>query len=209
MSENFVDYSSCKVDVPGAKQDISGCSFMLAPMTDRYEEVILGALAKLDTSRVWSHTEKLGTVYRGRRDDVLDAVEACFAYAWQPDVHMTLEMTLTKGCPGDGDEDYILSDLPGRANAEGMKDIHFPVDCKYALYPLGSTSYMQDIEDVVNEAARRGLYVKTMHYASVLKGDIHDLFDYFSWLFAACEKTMSHFVIQATLSVNSPTPDNP
>lgn len=207
MEKKYVDYSSCKAGVPGAKQDISGCNFMLAPMADNYEEIILGAIQKLDTSRVWSSTTKMGTVYRGRRDDVLDAVKACFAYAWRKDVHMTLEMTLTKGCPGDGDEDYVLSDLPGLANEEGIKDISFPVDCKYALYPLGSDSYMQAIEDVVNEAVDRGLYTGTVHYASILKGDVHELFDYFGWLFRYCEENMSHFVIEVTLSVNSPTPD--
>ncbi|MBQ0060004.1 MAG: hypothetical protein KBS83_08675, partial [Lachnospiraceae bacterium] len=129
-NQDYNSYASCKAGCPGASLDITGCNFMLAPMTDRYEEVIMGAIMKLDSSRVWSNTSKMGTVYRGRRDDVLDAVKACFAYAYQDDVHMTLTMTLTKGCPGDCDEDYVLSDAESLANEEGMKDIHFPVDVK-------------------------------------------------------------------------------
>ena len=183
MEKGYVNYGACRMGVPGARQDIAGCSFMLAPMTEKYEEIILSAVGKVDTTRIWSGTGKLGTVYRGRSGDVLDAVRACFVHAWRPDVHMTLEMTLTKGCPGDSDDDYVLSDAPGLANEESVRDIRFPVDCKFALYSLGTENYLKDIETVVNHAVDLGIYAGVMHYASLLKGDVHQIFEYFSWLF--------------------------
>ncbi len=207
--KEYVTYGSCQVGVPGAKADIAGCSFMLAPMTEHFEEVIMPAVLKTDTSRVWTTTGKLGTIYRGKAIDVLDTVKACFAFAWQPDVHMTCEMTLTKGCPGDSDNDYVIAEGDEPANEKNLQDIHFPVDCKFALYPLGDLDYIAKIADVANEAIDRGLYQETMHYATVLKGDVHELFAYFGWLLDHCGECMSHFVIQITLSVNSPSPDMP
>ncbi len=203
--KQYVDYSSCSAGTPGSGQNIAGCLFMLAPMTDRYEDVIMGAVGKVDTSNVWSSTGRMGTVYRGRAADVIDAVEACFAFAWKPDVHMTLEMTLSGGCPGDSDEDYVLGDAAEPANRRALEEVHFPVDCKFSLYPLGTDAYMKGIEDVVNRAIDMGIFSRTAHYATELKGDVHELFDYFSWAFEYCREHFSHTVLEITMSVNSPT----
>ena len=208
MNQDYNAYASCPAGKPGAKEDISGASFMLAPMTDRYEEVIMGAVRKMDTSRVWINTSKMGTVCRGRRDDVFDCVKACFAYAYQPDVHMTLTLTLSKGCPGDCDVDYVLAEEGTPANEEGTKDLHFPVDVKFALYSLGDGDYMPEISQIIALADEMHVFRKMMHYATVLQGDVQDIFAYFNKAFRHCEDTMSHFVMEITMSVNSPSADD-
>ena len=209
MLENrdYTVYASCAANTPGAKKDITGCSFMLAPMSDRYEELIMGAVTKVDTSRIWSETSKMGTVYRGRRDDVLDAVKACFALSWREDIHMTLTMTLAKGCPGDCDTDYVISEEAGLANEAAVRGIRFPVDVKFALYPLGRDDYMPVISEIIAQADRAGVYKGMMHYATVLAGDVHDIFGYFRDAFRYCEEHLSHFVFEITMSVNSPSPE--
>ena len=63
----------------GTALPIAGCRFTLYPMTDRFIDIILGALEKTDTSAVWSETDALSTVYRGKLPYVADAVQARFA----------------------------------------------------------------------------------------------------------------------------------
>ena len=101
MSEiqNHVSYGSCCAGTCGASKDITGCRFTLAPMSDRYIDIILGAIQKVDTSNVWANTEKHSTLYRGKRIHVLDAVKACFVHAYDPDVHMTMETTFPRAVP--------------------------------------------------------------------------------------------------------------
>lgn len=112
--ENNNCCSGCnRPDLPwagrGTKLDISGCRFSLYPMTDNFVPIILGALEGTDTSAVWSESDALSTVYRGKLPYVADAVKALFVNAWKPDVHMALEGQFSKGCPGDCDGDSVLT----------------------------------------------------------------------------------------------------
>ena len=197
--------SGCGTGSTAASKAITGCRFSLSPMTDRFVDVILGAVGKVDTGKVWQSTGKLSTVYRGRQIHVEDAVKACFIYAWQPDVHMTLEATYSKGCPGDTDADCFMSEDDVPLNEEKIKDIHFPVDCKIALYPMGVPNYMEYIANIVNHAIDLGLYERSTHYCTVLRGDVQELFDYFHWVNTTCGQALSHYIFEVTLSVNSPT----
>lgn len=203
--KTYVDYGSCCAGTCGASKDITGCRFSLSPMSDQFIDIILGAIQKVDTSKVWSTTERLSSLYRGRREHVVDAVKACFVHAWRSDVHMTMEMTFSKGCPGDTDAESYLAEDTVLLNAESTKDIHFPVDCKISLYPMGVTNYMEYIANVVNRAVDLGIYARSSHYVTVLHGDVHDLFAYFDWVNEYCANELSHYVFEVTLSVNSPT----
>lgn len=203
--KQYVNYGSCCCGTCGAKNEITGCRFSLSPMSDRYIEIILGAIAQVDTSKVWKMTDKLSTVYRGKRIHVLDALKACFVLAYKEDVHMTMEATVSKGCPGDTDADSYLSadELP--ANESTVKDLHFPVTCKISLYPMGVPNYMEYIACVVNKAVDRGIYSHSTHYVTVLEGDVQELFAYFNEAAQYCAENLSHYVMEITLSVNSPT----
>lgn len=64
---------------------------------------------------------------------------------------------------------------------------------------------MNQIIDVVNKAKADGLYVSSAHYCTILEGDIHKIFTLFNEILSYGESYDSHFVLQATLSVNSPT----
>ncbi|MBR1671687.1 MAG: hypothetical protein IJ702_02045 [Fretibacterium sp.] len=207
MSEKqYVTYGqSCGCGGTDEAKKITGCRFSLSVMSDRYADIILGALAKVDTGKVWKMTDKLSTVYRGRQLHVEDAVMACFVHAFRPDVHMTLEATFSKGCPGDVDADRFMAEDDVPLNAAGMADIHFPVACKIALYPMGVPDYMRHIAAVVNHAIDLGLYERSSHYCTILSGDIHALFGYFHYVNTYCGENLSHYVFEVTLSVNSPT----
>ena len=155
---------------------------------------------------MWKNTDHLSTVYRGKQIHVVDAVKACFVHAYREGVHMTMEATFTKGCPGDCDADCFMAEDDIRMNEEQIRDIHFPVACKIALYPMGTDSYMKEIAHVVNRAVDLNLYDCSTHYATYLYGDVQDLFNYFDEVTRYCGEKISHYILEATLSVNSPTP---
>lgn len=205
--KKYVNYQSCRVGVPGSKKGVTGIRFSLAPMSDEYIRIILGAIQKVDLSKVWAKTDETSTVYRGRTSAVFDACAACFHHAYQDKIHMMLEMTISKGCPGDVDADYALEFSDEKVNHESIRDIHFPVTAKFALYPMGDNNYMQLIENVVNEAVDRGIFHGTGHYTSFLKGDSHAIFDYLEWVAQVVGKEVSHYIIEATLLCNLPKED--
>ena len=199
----------CRDDLPwegrGTNLDISGCRFSLYPMTDNFVSVILGSLEKTDTSAVWSQSDALSTVYRGKLPYVADAVRALFINAWQPEVHMALEGQFSKGCPGDTDGDSLL-DREGEApNRAKIQDRHFPVLCKLALYPMGTGDYIDEIAKVWRMAEEEGLNPKTIHYATRIEGDVQKVFDYLEEVCRLMEQSVPHYILHFTLSVNSPT----
>ena len=203
--KNYVTYGD-KVgyDCSSCSKAITGCRFSLSVMADNYIDVILSSLSKTNTSKVWKQTDKLSTVYRGKQLHVEDAVEACFTNAWRKGVHMTMEMTFSKGCPGYSEADNLFFEDDNPVNRDKIKDIHFPVNCKISLYPMGIPDYMKYIATVVNHAIDLGLYEKSSHYCTILKGDIHEIFDYIHYVNTYCGENLSHYVFEVILSVNSP-----
>lgn len=209
MSEKkYVEYGGCcgtSCGRVGGADGITGCRFSLAPMSDDYINIILDAVKQVDTSKVYAVTDKLSTVYRGKRGHVLDALKACFIEAYRPDVHMVMEATVSKGCPGDTEGESFLDADEILMNQPRIQDRHFKVISKIALYPMGIEDYMPHIAAVVNHAVDMGIYDHSGHYVTVLEGDVQELFDYFAYVVEYCTKNLGHYVFEITLSVNSPT----
>lgn len=191
----------------GTDLPISGCRFTLYPMCDNFIDIILGGLERVDTSAVWSETDALSTVYRGKLDYVMDAVSALFASAWTEGVHMAIEGQVSKGCPGDVSGDSKLTyegEAPNHAIVEAATQ---PCLCKLALYPMGVGDYIDDIARVWRMAEDRGLNPQTIHYATRIEGSIHDVFACLTDVCKLMEASESvhHYVLHFTINVNSPT----
>lgn len=191
----------------GTDLPISGCRFTLYPMCDNFIDIILGGLERVDTSAVWSETDALSTVYRGKLDYVMDAVSALFASAWTEGVHMAIEGQVSKGCPGDVSGDSKLTyegEAPNHAIVEAATQ---PCLCKLALYPMGVGDYIDDIARVWRMAEDCGLNPQTIHYATRIEGSIHDVFAYLTDVCKLMEASESvhHYVLHFTINVNSPT----
>lgn len=189
----------------GTDLPITGCRFSLYPMTDDFVSIILGALDKTDTSFVWSQSDALSTVYRGKREYVIDAVAALFANAWRDGVHMALEGQVSRGCPGDVSGDSVLSCEGEAPNAATVEAATQPALAKLSLYPLGVEDYIDDIAKVWYLAEERGLNPTSIHYATRIEGSIRDIFTYFNDVCVLMEQTVSHYVLHFTINVNSPT----
>ena len=203
-SKKHVDYGEKLTCSISADHTLTGCRFSLAPMSDRFIDIILGAVKKTDTSKVWSDTDELSTIYRGRRIHVWDALKACFINAYTEGVHMTMEATVSKGCPGDTLADSYIALDDTLANESSIADIHFPTVVKFALYPMGIPDYMRYIADVVNRSIDLGIYDRTAHYVTVLKGDVQDIFSFLEEASAYCEDAVSHYIMEITFAVNLP-----
>lgn len=217
-SEPFEGVDSCgcgcgcgadRDDLPwsgrGTDLPITGCRFSFYPMCDGFVPTILGALEKTDTSYVWSESDALSTVYRGKREYVIDAVAALFANAWQDGVHMALEGQVSRGCPGDISGDSVMSCEGEAPNAGVVAAADQPALAKLSLYPLGVSDYIDDIAKVWYLAQERGLNPTSIHYATRIEGSIKDIFTYFNEVCALMEQTVSHYVLHFTINVNSPT----
>lgn len=190
-------------------EKVMGCRFSLAPMSDSFIDIILSSIGKVDTTRVWSVTDELSTIYRGRRIHVLDAWKACFVYSYRKGIHMTMNATISQGCPGDAEmdearQDAVWSEEEDAANEAGTKDLHFPAVMKFALYPMGRNDYLDVIGVVIQHARDLGLLERTQFYATVLKGDVQDLFAYLDWACAYCEEQTEHYALEVSFAVNLP-----
>ena len=210
MSENCC-VGCNRPDLPwagrGTDLPISGCRFTLYPMCDNFIDIILGALGRVDTSCVWSETDALSTVYRGKLPYVMDAVSALFASSWTEGVHMAIEGQVSKGCPGDVSGDSVLEatgEAPNHAIVEAATQ---PCLCKLALYPMGVGDYIDDIAEVWRLAEKRGLNPTTIHYATRIEGSIKDVFAYLQEVCELMEasENVHHYVLHFTINVNSPT----
>lgn len=174
------------------------CRFTLSPMSDRFVDLILGAIGKVDAGSITQRTDKLSTVYRGSRAAVEDAVKACFLYAYRPDVHMTMECAFTS----DGAETG-----PGPRNEEGAGEYHFPAVAKLTLYPLGAVDAVAQRAKVVTRAREMGLVREEAFDGPILAGDVQDIFACLSAVNEDCRRELKDYTLEFTLSVNSPTPD--
>ena len=174
------------------------CRFTLSPMSDRFIDLILGAIGKVDAGSITQRTDKLSTVYRGSRAAVEDAVKACFLHAYRPDVHMTMECAFTS----DGAEAG-----PGPRNEKETETYHFPAVAKLTLYPLGVADAAAQRARVVARARGMGLVREEAFDGPILAGDVQDIFACLSAVNEDCRRELKDYTLEFTLSVNSPTPD--
>lgn len=183
---------------------VNGCRFALNIMSDEFIPIILGSLEKTKTGKIWQMTDELSTVYRGKQIHVEDAVKACFIHAYRPGVHMSMELTWSRGCPGDIEADSFMDadDIP--ENEPEIREIHFPVMCKIAFYPMGIPDYMSHIAAIVNHAIDLGIYERSTHYCTILKGDVQEIFDYFHYVNTYGGDNLSHYILEATVAANLP-----
>ena len=182
----------CLWCIGGASKGVSGCRFSLYPMADNFVDIILGGLEKTDTSKLWKQTDKLSTCVRGKSTHVFDVVKGLFVNAYKENVHMALEATFSKGCPGDTDADSFMEVDDEKVNEKNIKDKKFNVVSKISFYPMGEEDYMEHIAKAVMTAKDKRVFAKSSHYISILEGDVHDVFGVLEEIFQYGEANLSH-----------------
>lgn len=173
-------------------------------MSDHFVPIIIDALERTNTSKVWIKSDDISTCVRGRHEHVFDVVKAIFSHAAASKEHVTLASTFSVGCPGDTEGDVFMSEDDIRLNNIPTGDIETAV--QFALYPMGVADYMDIIAEAVQNADREGTFSGGIHYASRLDGTIEAVFSSLENAFLNASMRTSHLVMTATLSCNSPSP---
>lgn len=182
---------------------IVGFRFSLYPMADDFVSVIKGALEKTDTSNVWMHTDDVSTVIRGKQVHVFNVAKAIALHAAKTGKHIALSGTFSAGCPGDTAGDVYLEKSEEIANTDATTQY---VSSQFALYPMNNPAYMEIIYREVDRAKEQGVFNESMHYASGIHGDIHDVFAFYEEAFSnARSEEHKHLVMTVSMSINSPT----
>jgi energy-coupling factor transport system substrate-specific component len=186
--------------------EITGARFSIYPMSDRFVDIILSALEKVDTSKVWMETDDVSTCVRGRSEHVFDVVKAIFLESSKNGDHVVLQATFSNGCPGDSAGDVYLSENADRLNEENSLQIKQDVTVQFALYPMGIPTYMNVIIDQCKLAQDQGTFTKGVHYASRLDGDANKVFKTLEDAFqGAHDSDSTHIVMTVAMSANSPS----
>ncbi len=182
---------------------IVGFRFSLHPMTGDFISVIKGALRETDTSNVWMHTDDVSTVIRGKQIHVFNTAKSIALHAAKTGVHVAMSGTFSVGCPGDSAGDAFLEHDNTILNTDETKQY---VSSQFALYPMNNPDYMTIIYQEIERAKKRGVFNESMHYASGIHGDIHDVFAFYEESFThARSSENAHLVMTMSMSINSPS----
>jgi len=209
------------------------CHFSLSVMCDDYATHILNALRQATLDHIQSRTDALSTTYRGTRCHVLDALRSVFGLVNDEKTHITMEATFTnspddpvgarsarppvcKDCPSDtsgagsvrsqakhGEPDDTAETIGSPLRTRKARP--YDVRARIAFYPLGIVDYAGHVSHVVSLAQQGGLYQTASPYGAELFGGVQDLFDTFDAILTYAEAQLEHYVLQVTLSINSPT----
>ena len=190
--------------------DITGCRFSLYPMSDDYVSIILEALRKTDTTKVWQRTDAMSTLYFGRQSNVISCVCAVFSNARKDGIHMAGEFMFSDASQfAEEVPDAILLAGDETLSSSSAPFTDYPAYAKVSLCTDGSQNREKHIGEIVRHAKQLGLQPGIVPYAIMLKGSATTLFAYFSDVIDYARVHMPSYALQATVSVNSPTRDDP
>ena len=184
---------------------IAGAQFNLSVMSDDFKEIILGALAEVDTSNVWKDTDDVSTCVRGKLVHVFDVVKAIYLQAAKTGEHVEMSGTFSIGCPGDSSGDTYMDRGDTAANEDNASAVSQKAGCKFALYPLNTGNYMDVIYEQIDLSKEQNVTVTPSHYATRLDGEVNDIFKALQNAFTKVQNVVSHTTMTFTISANSPS----
>lgn len=188
----------------GSRQPV-GCQFNLSVMSDDFVDVILSALAETGTSDVSMETDDVSSWVHGPAPAVFTVVESIYLNAAQTGRHVAMSGTFSAGCPGSAAAETDFR-TPSRSVAETThEDMPQKAGCKFALYPMGTTDYMEIIQSRINLAGNGNVEVSASHGATRLDGNVHDIFNALESAFEKVREAAGHTVMTFTISSNSPS----
>jgi len=185
---------------------IAGVSFSLYPMCDNFVDLILSAIKKVDSSKVWMKTDRVSTIVRGRIPHIFDVTQAAFLEIAKTGEHVVYSATFSVGCPGDTEGHAYMDADEKTLNRELIEAVDQKLSAKFALYPMGGGNYMDPIYEQIEAMKDHGVDVELTHYETMLEGAAHNIFNGLQSVLQAMEDAgSSHTVMAVTLSANSPS----
>ncbi|HSN12528.1 MAG TPA: YkoF family thiamine/hydroxymethylpyrimidine-binding protein [Propionibacteriaceae bacterium] len=190
-----------------------GARVSLHPMSDRYVDIILGALADAEAVRgdLTTSTGVVSTFVGGDEQQLLAYLTTLIVSAVRRSEgeHLTASLLLSRGCPGE-----VTCDLrtgPWASHEDLVwEETGVETLAEWSLYPLvdaGATAsdHMGPIMAAIDEAKRTGLYAGSDHYVTRLHGDAAAVIGLVTTAWRETGRSVQHVTSHLSLSFNSPT----
>jgi hypothetical protein len=199
----------------------TGAQVSLYPMTSDFVEVITSGLDALSPYKqvLRIETDDMSTLMVGAPEPLLDAIRDLFAAAARRPEHVTMHVTLSRGCPGEPDDpschcetlvqaqDLTLAERQALA-CEAVSSAPVTgveIDVQFSLYVLGLGGHMDEIYGCIAFLKDSGTFLKSKNFCTRLRGDAGAVFETLRQAFLRFGPAEGHVTIDMTASANSPS----
>lgn len=198
-----------------------GAQVSLYPMTSDFEQVILSGLKALDPyrDRLRIETDDMSTLFVGAPAPLFDVLRDLFARAAQQPPHVTMHVTLSRGCPGEPDDPSCRCETLSQAQDQTLAErqtlateavqaapvLGVEIDVQFSLYVLGRDRHMDEIYGCIDFLKASGTFLRSKNFCTRLRGDAGPVFEAVRQAFLRFGPAEGHVTIDLTASANSPT----
>lgn len=198
-----------------------GAQVSLYPMTSDFVEVITTGLEALSPykSALRTETDDISTLMVGAPEPLFDALRDLFAAAARRPEHVTMHVTLSRGCPGEPDDPACRCEVLERAQDQSLADrqalaaqavaaapvLGVSVDVQFSLYVMGQGDHMDEIYGCIEFLRTSGTFHKTKNFCTRLRGDAGAVYETLRQAFLRFGPAEGHVTIDMTASANSPS----
>ena len=179
--------------------DVMGCRYQVCILSDSFVKVILDALGKTNTEKIWAKTERTSTVYRGKRVHVVDCVKACFSHTYsKASPFISMSATFTKDSSDDMSKDCIIADDDVLLNYTQKT---FNVVGRVSLNVIGAGDHEAHTAAMVDFAVKRGIYTGEGYYTHNVEGNVHDMFNFVNDVLEYGNKNIGHYAFETSMVI--------
>ncbi|WP_411956500.1 YkoF family thiamine/hydroxymethylpyrimidine-binding protein [Paracoccus homiensis] len=198
-----------------------GAQVSLYPMTSDFVGVITSGLQAIDPYRgdLRIETDDISTLMVGAPEPLFGAIRDLFAAAARRPEHVTMHVTLSRGCPGEPDDPTCRCETLQRAQhqspserqalaAEAVQaapDLGVGIDVQFSLYVMGEGDHMAEIYGCIDFLKNSGTFLKSKNFCTRLRGDAGAVFETLRQAFLRFGPAEGHVTIDLTASANSPS----
>ncbi|UWR25166.1 Ykof family thiamine-binding protein [Sulfitobacter sp. S223] len=198
-----------------------GAQVSLYPMTSDFLGVITSGLHALKPYEkdLRIETDDMSTLVVGAPEPLFDAIRDLFEASAKRPEHVTMHVTLSRGCPGEPDDPSCRCEALERAQdqtlaerqelaTEAVKDAHTSgvlIDVQFSLYVMGSGDHMEEIYGCIEFLKSSGTFLKSKNFCTRLRGDAGAVFETLRQAFLRFGPAEGHVTIDLTASANSPS----
>ncbi|MCZ4353692.1 YkoF family thiamine/hydroxymethylpyrimidine-binding protein [Roseovarius aestuarii] len=198
-----------------------GAQVSLYPMTSDFVDVITTGLDALTPYKgdLRIETDDMSTLMVGAPEPLFDAIRDLFAASAKRPEHVTMHVTLSRGCPGEPDDPSCRCETLERAQdqtlterqqlaAQAVKnapELGVVIDVQFSLYVMGAGQHMNEIYGCIDFLKDSGTFHKSKNFCTRLRGDAGAVFETLRQGFLRFGPAEGHVTIDLTASANSPS----
>lgn len=182
-----------------------GARVTISVMSDRYVEIILGALKQVDSTNLIIETGDVSTYIGGSESNILRYLNDLSHQIATTGYHSTIIIHLFRGCPG-----AVTCQLPIPRSVD-IPQSHTKgpwASAEWTLYPLTDNpgaDHMRDIYAAIEYAKENGTFVKSDKSVTRLEGELGLLLETAVAGWIQVGRSVQHVVSHLSISVNSPS----